>query len=196
MKLFSRRVGWQETLAKIVFLLVPTFLLCYFLLWNANQSYFVILKNQAVRQTFYVGLGMFSSAIFYHFRFRFLPSFALLIAGLFLIYKGIDLASVGEFDTFFVSVQFLIFSITFLFGWLIGWGFSQLRYFSIVISAVFLLLCVILLSRQSELFFVFNKQAGLRDYGLIFGPAVLYCIYIIFTNEIIYRYRSYERSVW
>ena len=188
--------SWTETVAKIVFLLLPTLLLCFFLLWNANQFYVVILKNQAFRQAIYLGLGMLGAALFYHFRFRFLPTVVLLIGGLYLAYKGIDAVSVGEFDTFFASVQFLIFAILFTLGWFIGWGFTQLRYFSVVVSAVFLLLCVVLLSRQNELFFVFNKQAGLKEYARLFGPAVLYCIYIIFTTELIYRYRHYDGPVW
>lgn len=188
--------SWTETLAKIFFLLLPTLLLCFFLLWNANQFYVVILKNQAFRQAVFLGLGMLGAALFYHFRFRFLPTVLLLIAGFYLAYKSIDTVSVGEFDTFFLSVQFLIFAILFTLGWFIGWGFTQLRYFSVVASAVFLLLCVVLLSRQNELFFVFNKQAGLKEYALLFGPAVLYCIYIIFTTELIYRYRNYDGPVW
>lgn len=190
------KASFQETLAKIAFLLVPTLILCYFLLWNANQFYAVVLKNQALQQALFVGLGMFLSAIFYHFRFRFLPSFGILIALLYLIYQGIDKLSLAEFDTFFHEVQFLIFAITFTAGWLIGWGFTQLRYFSVFLSAVFLVLCVVLLSRQNELFFAFNKHAGVREYALIFGPAILYCIYIIFTAELIYSYRSYDGSVW
>ncbi|HET8572504.1 MAG TPA: transglutaminase-like domain-containing protein [Edaphocola sp.] len=177
-------------------MLLPTLLLCFFLLWNANQFYVVILKNQASRQTVFLGLGMLGAALFYHFRFRFLPTVLLLIAGLYLAYKSIDAASVGEFDTFFISVQFLVFAILFTLGWFIGWGFTQLRYFSVLVSAVFLLLCVVLLSRQNELFFVFNKAAGLKEYALLFGPAVLYCIYIIFTTELIYRYRNYDGPVW
>lgn len=188
--------SWRETLAKIFFLLLPTLLLCFFLLWNANQFYVVILKNQAFRQTLFLGMGMLGAALLYHFRFRFLPTIVLLVVGLYLSYKSIDALSVGEFDTFFASVQFLIFAILFTLGWFIGWGFTQLRYFSVAVSAVFLLLCVVLLSRQNELFFVFNKQAGLREYARLFGPAVLYCIYIIFTTELIYRYRHYDGPVW
>lgn len=190
------KASFQETLAKIIFLLVPTILLSYFLLWNANQFYAVILKNQAFQQALFVGAGMILSAVFYHFRFRFLPSFGILIVVLYLIYQGIDKLSIAEFDTFFHEVQFLIFAITFTAGWLIGWGFTQLRYFSVFLSAVFLFLCVLLLSRQNELFFVLNKQAGLREYAIIFGPAIFYCIYIIFTAELIYSYRSYDGSVW
>lgn len=190
------KASFQETLAKIIFLLLPTLLLSYFLLWNANQFYAVILKNQALQQSLFVGAGMLLSALFYHFRFRFLPTFAILLAVLYLIYQGIDKLSFGEFDTFFHEVQFLIFAITFTTGWLIGWGFTQLRFFSVFISALFLLLCVVLLSRQNDLFFVFNKKAGLQEYALLFGPAVLYCIYIIFTTELIYSYRTYDGSVW
>ncbi|RYZ29809.1 MAG: hypothetical protein EOP49_40300, partial [Sphingobacteriales bacterium] len=90
----------NDLLARIIFLLVPTLLVCYFLLWNANQ-YYSILSNQTWQQTLYVGAGMAGAAILYAFRFRFLPSFLVLALVLYAVYKGIDASTVGEFDTFF-----------------------------------------------------------------------------------------------
>jgi len=191
----GKTAAYSETLAKIIFLILPTLLLCYFLLWNANQ-YYSVLRNQGLQQTVYVGAGMVAAVIFYHFRFRFLPSFILLAAALLIIYKGIDRLSVGEFDTFFRSVQFLVFSITFLAGWLVGWGFARLRYFPVFLSAVFLVGCIVLLSKQNDLFYALDEQPGLREYGILFGPVVLYCAYIIFTSALIRNYKNEGKKFW
>jgi transglutaminase-like putative cysteine protease len=191
----KKNAAVHETLAKIIFLLLPTLLLSYFLLWNANQFY-SILNGQELQQTVYVALGMVIAVVFYGFRFRFLPSFLVLVVVFYFIYKGIDRLAIGEFDTFFRSVQFLAFAITFLAGWIIGWGFARLRYFSIFLAALLLVCCIVLLSKQNELFFKLNEQAGLKEYGLLFGPVVLFAVYIIFTSALIRNYKNEGNTIW
>src|SRR5688572_22461481 len=127
----QRATPVNELLAKIIFLLLPTAVIGYFMLWNVNE-YFSILRAGAWQQTIYLAAGMAGGALFYAFRFRFLPTFVLLMAGLYTVYKGLDKYAVGEFDAFFISVQFLVFAILFTVGWLIGWGFIRLRYWSVL----------------------------------------------------------------
>lgn len=183
----QRATPVNELLAKLIFLLLPTALVSYFLLWNANQ-YFSILGNNAWQQTLYVAAGMTSSALLYAFRFRFLPTFALLLFVLFSIYKGLDTMATGEFDAFFISVQFLVFAITFTTGWLIGWGFIRLRYWSVIISGALLAVCILLIAKA-------NADSV---YGLLraFAPALLYAVYIIFTAEQIYNYKDKSQKFW
>src|SRR6476620_5242223 len=95
----QRATPVNELLAKLIFLILPTALVSYFLLWNANQ-YYSILGDQALMQTLNITAGMAGGAVFYAFRFRFLPSFLLLVAGLYVIYKGLDTYAIGEFDAF------------------------------------------------------------------------------------------------
>ncbi len=184
----------NELLAKVIFLLLPTLLICYFVLWNANH-YYSILNNQSVRQTLYVAMGMGGAALLYALRFRFIPSFLALALLLYVTYKGIDASSFGEFDTFFLSIQFRVFSITFLAGWVIGWGFTRLRFFSIFISAVFLGCCMLLIAKRNELFFSADSHA-LEDFLRVFAPVVLYAVYIIFTAELIRNYKDKGQKFW
>jgi hypothetical protein len=190
----QRATAVNELLAKALFLLAPTLLVCYFLIWNANQ-YYTILNNQTLQQSLYVAAGMAGAALVYGFRFRFLPTFALLSLGLYLVYKGIDATAIGEFDTFFLSIQFRVFSITFLLGWIIGWGFTRLRFFSIFIAALFLVACISLIARRNELFFS-NEENGLWSFINVFAPAVLYAVYIIFTAELIHNYKDKSQKFW
>lgn len=191
----QRATPVNEFLAKVIFLLLPTLLVCYFMLWNANQ-YYTILNNQTWQQTLYVAAGMGVSALLYSFRFRFLPSFLILVAGLYAVYKGIDATAVGEFDTFFLAIQFRVFSITFLVGWLIGWGFIRLRFFSVFISSFFLTCCILLIARQNEMFFDNNEDNALLNFASVFGPIVLYAVYIIFTAELIRNYKDKDQKFW
>ncbi|MFT4061286.1 MAG: transglutaminase-like domain-containing protein [Edaphocola sp.] len=185
----------NDILARVVFLILPTLLLCYFLLWSANQ-YYAILHNQTLQQTLYVAAGMAGAAFLYGLRVRFLPSFAVLALALWGIYKGIDMSAVGEFDTFFLSVQFAVFAITFLVGWLIGWGFIRLRFFSVFLSAVFLSSCILLIAKRNELFFDTGKNDMLWQYALLVGPVIIYAVYVIFTAELIRNYKDKDQSFW
>ncbi len=191
----QRATPVNELLAKVIFLLFPTLLVFYFLLWNANQ-YYTILNNQTWQQTLYVAMGMGAAALVYSFRFRFLPTFLILAVTLYLVYKGIDASSVGEFDTFFLSIRFLVFTITFLAGWIVGWGFVRLRFFSIFMASVFLSSCILLIAKRNELFFTEEGDNVLLQYGLIIGPVIIYAVYVIFTAELIRNYKDKSQKFW
>ena len=98
----QRATPVNELLAKLIFLMLPTAAVSYFLLININQ-YYSILQNQALQQTIYLAAGMGIAGLIYSFRFRFVPTFALVIFGLYLIYKGLDKYENGEFDAFFIA---------------------------------------------------------------------------------------------
>lgn len=183
----QRAAPVNELLAKLVFLILPTAAVSYFLLQNINQ-YYSILQNQAVQQAMYFGGGMAISALFYSFRFRFLPTFILLIAALYFLYKGVDNYSTGEFDTFFIARRFQVFAILFSTGWVVGWGFLRLRYWSVIVSVALLAACIALIAKAS----VDTVYALLRA----FVPALLYSIYIIFTSEQIYNYKDKSQKFW
>ncbi|MBS1779984.1 MAG: hypothetical protein JST70_11705 [Bacteroidetes bacterium] len=183
----QRATPVNEFLAKAIFLLLPTVFISYFLLVNANE-YFAVPHNAAIQQTIYFGAGMGIAALFYSFRFRFLPTFALLALGLYTIYKGLDNYATGEFDAFFISVQFMVFAALFVSGWLIGWGFIRLRYWSIFIAAAILTGCILIIAKQ--------KTDTVTALLSAFAPALLYAVYIVFTAEQIYNYKDKSQKFW
>jgi hypothetical protein len=191
----QRATKVNELLARLIFLLLPTLLVGYFILWNANQ-YYSILHQQYIHQTIYLGIGMVGAALFYSFRFRFLPTFLALVLLFYGVYRGIDASAIGEFDAFFVSVQFMVFAVLTLLGWLIGWGFIRLRFFSIFLSALFLIACILLIARQTALLEASNDEQMLLNWLAMFGPVVLYAVYIIFTAELIRNYRDKSQKFW
>lgn len=183
----QRATPVNELLAKIIFLILPTAAVCYFLLDNINQ-YYSILQNRALQQTAYLAAGMVIAAIIYAFRFRFLPTFALLIFGLYAAYKGLDRYESGEFDAFFVSTAFIVFSVLFTVGWLVGWVFMRLRYWYISIPALVLTACIALIAKSKA-----ETIVGLLS---SFTPALVYAVYIIFTAEQIYSYKDKSQKFW
>lgn len=183
----QRATPVNELLARIIFLLLPTAVVGYYLLDYAN-AYYAILRNQALQQTLYLSAGMIASAIFYTFRFRFLPTFVLLVFVLYLGYAGLDRSGSGEFDAFFIARAFQVSAILFSLGWLVGWGFLRVRYWSVLLAALLLSGCILVISRM--------KTDSVDELLRAFAPAVLYAVYIIFTAEQIYNYKDKSQKFW
>ncbi len=191
----QRATKVNELLARLIFLILPTLLVCYFILWNANQ-YYSVLRQQHIIQTAYLALGMAGAALFYSFRFRFLPAFLTLLLVFYGIYRGIDASAVGEFDAFFVSIQFMVFAVLVLLGWITGWGFIRLRFFPVFLSALFLIACVLLVAKQTSLLEATGDDEMLLRWIAMFGPVMLYAVYIIFTSELIRNYQDKSQKFW
>lgn len=178
----------KEHLAKAIFLILPTWLVCFFILWISNQYYAVIMHNQYLLQSIYIGSGMLASVIFYAFRFRFLPTFGLLVLCLYLLYNGIDNVVYGEFDAFFYGRQFGLFAFLFTLGWFLSWGFLRLQRFPIVVSGIFFISCIYLIAKQN------NLDVG----GLLqaFVPLVLYTVYIFYAVQVLVQHKDRAQHYW
>ena len=170
-----KNISLTRFLAQVVFLLLPTALLVFFILWNSNQ-YFTLLREQWFMQTVYFSLGMFVAFLLAQFRFRFLPLFLLLVFALLSIYKLLDNYAIGEFDSFFISVRFIVFAYLFSAGWLCGWWLQRVSFFPMILSGVFLLLCIYLVAKTGNL----TTPEKLIQY---LAPVALYTVYMIYTNE-------------
>jgi hypothetical protein len=173
MKLF-KELSFSKYLAQLLFLLLPTVLIVGFILWNST-SYFSFLREQWKVQTMYFSMGLFAAYTIAQLRFRFLPLFALIIIGLTSAYALLDNYTVGEFDHFFISVQFLVFSYLISIGWLVGWALQRVRYFSVILSGILLLLSIFLISKTG----IMTVEKLLTH----FTPVALFSIYFIYTNE-------------
>ncbi len=173
--------------AQLLFLVLPTIIVAAFLLYQLN-SFFSILSNQWTMQTIYFGAGLTIGSLIFSGRLRFLTSYLILVLVLFLIYRYIDSNATGEFDAFFISKQFLVFSLLFSFGVLLGWGVQRFAYFSIIVSAFFFLLTIYLLSKTGE--FTMDKIV------FVLLPIIFYCIYLIFTANELYRFKASRTFGW
>lgn len=173
--------------AQILFLVLPTFVVAAFLLWQSN-SFYTILRNQWITQSLYFGSGLVLGSLLFSGRLRFITSFGLLVLGLFIAYRFIDQVAVGEFDAVFISQQFLMFSFLFSIGVFLGWGLQRYAYFSIIVSSFFFLLSIYLLSKTGE--FTMGRIV------LILLPIIIYCIYLIFTSNELYRFKVSNSFSW
>lgn len=183
----QRATPANELLAKLIFLILPTTLVAWFLLYNLNE-YFSFLQNSGLHWAVIFSAGMLLSAIFHGFRFRALLPFIGLIILLRLGYAGIGALALGEFDQPVLEAGYKIFSALFVVGWIVGWGFVRLRYWSIGMGAALLLACIYLIAK-------FNTDT-VAHLTKAFAPAALYAVYIVFAAEQIYGYGDKSQKFW
>lgn len=177
----------EKRILQFIFLLLPT-LLFSTILFKLVQNYFSIQDQSYWQQSFYLGIGMISALIFYSFSFRFLPTFSILLIIFYSIYKGIDATAWGEFDSYFYSIQFLIFSTLFSLGWLISAGFLRFRYTHYLLAALVLVVGIVMLAKQ--------KIVSIDQLYLALLPLLIYCFYILFAAEQIYQHKDLTKGLW
>jgi hypothetical protein len=85
-------------LAQVIFLLLPTSLVAFFILWNSHH-YFTLLQDAWLTQTLYFSGGMLIAFLLAQCRLRFLPLFAALLMAFFSTYNLLDNYAIGEFDS-------------------------------------------------------------------------------------------------
>ncbi len=172
----SKVNNFKKVIAQLILLAIPTLIFVFFLLWRVN-SFYSILQNDYLKQGLYFGIGAVVAIVFYAYRFRFVTTTLILFAINYFIYKILGNITTGEFDAFYVSIQFLIFNILFSIGWLVGFGFSRSKYFTIGWSILMLAVQIVVISKTSD----FTVSRLIAD----IVPVLAYTFYIIYTAELI-----------
>ncbi|HSU50180.1 MAG TPA: hypothetical protein VLJ41_06310, partial [Segetibacter sp.] len=168
--------SWKKVSAQILLLALPTVALVLYLLLNVNRFY-SLLQNNWLEQSLYFTTGIIAAIVFYSYRFRFITTAFLLFGAYFIAYKFLGKLSIGEFDAFFISVKFLVFSLLFGAGWVAGYGFSRSRYFTIFWSVFLLAMQMIVVSKTTEV--------TASSLIAAFAPVLIYAFYVIYTAELI-----------
>lgn len=180
--------SWKKVTAQIFLLALPTIAFILYVLYHANIL-FALLDNNWKEQGIYFSGGIIVSLLFYGYRFRFLTTAILLFVAFSFGYGLLGRWSIGEFDAFFVSVKFLIFCLLFSAGWIIGYGFSRSKYFTILWSVLLLTIQVIIVSKTTDI----TAKALISA----FAPVLLYSFYILYTAELIRNMNDDEdHFVW
>jgi transglutaminase-like putative cysteine protease len=177
----------SKYLGQFVFILLPIIAVVYFILWNCNQ-YFTFLQSQWLLQTVYFSIGLLIAYYLFQTRLRFITSSLALAFLLFSAQKTIENFAVGEFDGFFIAVQFQVFAYLFFTGWIIGWGMSRVSFFATILSTLFVLLCIYLISKTGHITPVMLLQ--------YFSPIAIYAIYILYTSQNFRVEREFDKSFW
>lgn len=168
--------GIKRELAQYLLLGLPTVLLVGFVLFLAND-WVVLLEQQWLMQTLFFTIGLYAALFCFARRFRFFTITAILL----LMYSFISFllikAHPGEMDAFFWSIRMSTLSIAFFVGWLVGYGFSRSRFFTMAWSAILLcgMVVVIAQTKQTQLLAMFFSTI----------PVIGYVTYIIYISELL-----------
>jgi protein-glutamine gamma-glutamyltransferase len=180
------RFSIMRVIISLVFLVFPTIGIVWLLSGQTN-AYLGYLNVNPWWQTLFFSGGMIAAFMLYSFRARFLVTAGLLGFLLFAGYKAIEKYYTGEFDSYFISVQYALYAFIFALSWLIGYGLARLRYFPIVLSAFVLLLTIILHTNNTLIH-------DYRQYLIDFVPVVVYVFYIIYIREVIQSMQAFGWS--
>src|ERR1700744_3339191 len=123
----------KKNLFQILFLALPTQVFISFILWRVNNFY-AILQNEWLVQSLYFFSGCLAALILFRFRLRFISVSVIVFLINYALYICLQKINIGEFDGFYFSVKFYIFSILFSLGWIIGYAFSRSKYLTIILS--------------------------------------------------------------
>lgn len=178
----------KKLFSQLLLLGIPTVLLAFYVIRISND-YVALLQNDWKLQTIYFGSGLLAALAFYAFRFRFITTAAILLAILYGGFKLIGSVNTGEFDAFFASVKFYVFTVLFTVGWFAGYGFSRARYFTIAWT-IFLLAAMVIVVGHTT----FPTAKILIT---SFAPILAYSFYIIYMSELIRNMNEDEPSfIW
>ena len=166
----------RKIMAQLLLLVLPAAVAGSYMLWHINQ-YYTVLGDQWFKDSIYLAAGLFAGCYFYNFRFRFLPTFILLLALIYLGGRLIGNVFTGEFTAFYAHANFMIFSFLFICGWLTGWGFARLRFFPIFLSATLLVIQIIVVSQTVDI--------TAQKLMLAFAPVLLFAVYIVYAAELV-----------
>src|ERR1035437_6127105 len=117
----KKRDSAKKIIARLVLVIIPAIAIGAYLLWHLNE-YYSVLESQWIIESLFLGAGLFTSCLFYSFRFRFITTFLPLLLLLFIISKIVSNIYTGEFTAFYAITKFYIFSFLFVTGWLAGWA--------------------------------------------------------------------------
>src|SRR5438067_10095580 len=100
--------SWKKVVAQEFLLTLPTIALAFYFMYNVNANY-EFLQNDWKYEGSFFAAGIFSSLIFYGYRFRFITTAVVLFTLYYIFYKLLGNVTYGEFDAFFVSVKFMMY---------------------------------------------------------------------------------------
>lgn len=166
----------KKELAQYFLLGIPTVLLAGYAIEIANR-YLALLENNWMEQTGLFALGIAVAFSLFARRYRFTPITTLLVVAAVLIGRFISSGKIGEFDAFFWNVRYSTGAIFFFMGWIVGYGFSRARFFSIAWSVFLLAVMAVVIATLK----VVNTDLII----VTFAPLLVYSFYIIYTSELI-----------
>src|SRR6478609_2246919 len=163
---------FQQLLIRLVLVIVPTSIIANVTLRFLNFSY-TALSTSIVSQSIYFVAGLTIAYALYYYGARWLITFLLL----WLLYFGLEKVInrlPGEFDVFYTTARFELYSTLFIFGWIFGFLLARIRWSYIILFALMTIVTLVSISNTVDITI---------SYVLLhLAPVLLYGLYMYFLS--------------
>jgi len=165
----------QQLLIRWILVIVPTIVIGFITLLFLNFSY-TSLNTGLASQTVYFGLGLLLAYSLYYYGARLVITFLLLWLTYWLFEKIINRLP-GEFDVFYATARFQLYSTLFIFGWIFGFLLARLRWSYIIIFGVLATITLVSISDTIDI--------SLAYILIHIAPVVIYGLYMLFLSPLL-----------
>ncbi|HNP78660.1 MAG: transglutaminase-like domain-containing protein [Cyclobacteriaceae bacterium] len=163
---------FRQLTIRWVLLVLPTLLVGYLSLRFLNFSY-TAFTTGIVTQTIYFGLGLLAAYTLYYYGARWVITVIILWA-VYMLMERIISRLPGEFDVFYTTARFQLYSTLFLFGWTFGLLLARVRLAYLLIFGVYAAMTIVAISDTVDI------SIGYIISHLI--PVVAYGLYMMFIT--------------
>ncbi|MBL7846293.1 MAG: hypothetical protein JNL40_02400 [Cyclobacteriaceae bacterium] len=169
------RERFEQLLIRWVLVALPTMLIGFITLRFLNFSY-TAFTTGIFGQAAWYSLGLLGAYTLYYYRARWVVTFVLLWI-IYLLAERIISRLPGEFDVFYTTARFQLYSTLFLFGWGFGLLLARLRWGYIVIFGLLTVATLVIVSDTIDL--------SLSYLLLHLFPVVAYGLYMYFLSPLL-----------
>jgi protein-glutamine gamma-glutamyltransferase len=164
-----------QLLIRLVLVVVPTILIGYITLRFLNFSY-TSLNTGIVSQTVYFSLGLLLAYSLYYYGARWVITFIALWVVYWLFEKIINRLP-GEFDVFYATARFQLYSSLFIFGWVFGFLQARIRWSYVILFGVLMIVTLVSISDTIDI--------SLSYILAHITPVVVYGLYMFFLSPVL-----------
>jgi protein-glutamine gamma-glutamyltransferase len=163
---------------------LPTIVIGYITLRFLNFSY-TSLNTGVISQAVYFSLGLVVSYSLYYYGARWVVTFLLLWLGYWVFEKAINQLP-GEFDVFYATARFQLYSTLFIFGWVFGFLLARLKWSYIVLSGVLAIVTLVSISDTIDI--------SLSYILLHIAPVIVYGLYMFFVSPLLTERIEFDKK--
>lgn len=165
----------QQLIIRLTVVVLPTIVIGYITLRFLNFSY-TSLTTGLFSQTIYFSFGLVAAYVLYYYGARWVVTFFLLWVVYWLFDKAINRLP-GEFDVFYTTARFQLYSTLFIFGWVFGLLLVRIKWAYIILFAVLSIVTLVSISDTIDL--------SLSYILIHIFPVTVYGLYMYFLSPLV-----------
>lgn len=164
----------SKLLVYILFLVLPTVAVFYLALDNVTGT-LSFLKRDVETEIKIIGVATVLAFAIHYFKIRAWITFIPLALLVYFTSKMVEQYYPGEFDSYYITIQYQHYAGIFVFSWLMGYCLARFRYFPHVLAVICLVGGLIALTSVEVI-----DVSKIIEHSI---PVLVYAFYIIYTRE-------------